>query len=398
MPVHFSRGRLYVGLRRKDWAPVWYEPMTGVTAEGEITKPEDLTEPNVAPDLALYNTRKKGTESDPMEGEVAWEPLFDPSYQESSKKPERMRMQKMILYDAWRYLESNKPADIAKIRKQLAESDPRRKALVRECEKARKMRSRPAGRVRRDGPFGDGGAVPSIEDGPDSDSDSDSGSDSGYGGGAGGVSGSGGGSGGGGMGPPPSISRKLFGGPGGSPSHDFPMSGARGGSMATASDADDLEVVRPGRFSASAASVKTPSTASSSSKRKAPSSASLPPNSRPRTGPRLGGLLFPTPGDSQRPGRNLAGDADDDILNNFGAQDINAGLDETAAFARAVRNSEARGEDQNVQDANGGLDQDEAERIAIRNSMVADPLRNAADNARFAALARNAASRRSAAP
>lgn len=95
MSIQFSRGRLYAGKQRKHWEnPVWYEPIH------EEEEPKDLTIQNLAPDAALFHSRK-GTESDPMEGEVAWEPLFDPNYFESNSKKERLRMQKMLLYDAW---------------------------------------------------------------------------------------------------------------------------------------------------------------------------------------------------------------------------------------------------------------------------------------------------------
>lgn len=47
-----------------------------------------------------------------MLGEVAWEPLFDPSNFETGNRKEKLELQKKFLYDAWRYLTADDPDDI----------------------------------------------------------------------------------------------------------------------------------------------------------------------------------------------------------------------------------------------------------------------------------------------
>jgi len=78
MVIEIVRNRMVVGSRKGEWSKVYLEP---------ILETDDLTTPDLAPELALYS-RSYGTatENEPMLGEVAWEPLLNPEYFGSSVK------------------------------------------------------------------------------------------------------------------------------------------------------------------------------------------------------------------------------------------------------------------------------------------------------------------------
>lgn len=136
MAIKVSRKRILVGLRRRDWTHVWYEP---------LVEPEDLQDDDFVPDIGLYSEAHGDTTGDdPALGEVAWEPLFDPKYFASSKEKERNAMQRKMLWITWRYLMAA-PADVNHFRMDLMESqDPRSRAIERDAREARKRRSNAA--------------------------------------------------------------------------------------------------------------------------------------------------------------------------------------------------------------------------------------------------------------
>jgi hypothetical protein len=96
-----------VGRRRNNWEEItWYEPIF----RGDH---KDLTIEGQAPDIAIYSrSHGEPTHNEPMLGEVAWEPLFDPSNFETGNRKEKLELQKKFLYDAWRYLTADDPDDI----------------------------------------------------------------------------------------------------------------------------------------------------------------------------------------------------------------------------------------------------------------------------------------------
>lgn len=326
MTIHYSRGRLQVGGRRKDWSGVWYEPIFE-------DAPDDLTVPGLAPEMGLYLASHGGpTWDDFGEGQVAWDHLFDPKWFESSNKKERIAMQKNILYDAWRYMKATEPEDIILIEAQLTDGDPRHKALARESMAARKLRTRSA-KYRRQSRAARGLPAKSIE----TDSDSESGYESDD------------------M-PPPRRPGPLgpHGGSRGTP-NDFLMSGARGNSVNASGNGS-----RSGRSATdlgTPASQRAVSARSNNLKRKQNDDSEVQRNSRPRTRGSQSGLFC---------SREQTGS----VSGMSGRRNANGELDNEAALNEALRLSVSAGEDGNVWSEIGGLNEHDAEEAAMRNSMA----------------------------
>lgn len=132
MVIEIFRDRMVVGLRKEEWTKVFYEPISTL---------EELRTPDLAPDVGLYSrSHGQATDNERMFGEVAWEPLLNHAYFGSSAIAEKRLLQKKILYDAWRYLAAQNPADVADIREQL-QSSHRQIALLKELDKAPKART-----------------------------------------------------------------------------------------------------------------------------------------------------------------------------------------------------------------------------------------------------------------
>ncbi|CAK3859678.1 Hypothetical predicted protein [Lecanosticta acicola] len=101
----YRPGRLHVGFRKRDWCPVWYEPVHEMQPDGEgggvmIGPDEDGTVPLALFQVAIGPQQRR----EPMEGEVSWLPHFALPVEESSKIRDRERLQMQFLFDAWRYL------------------------------------------------------------------------------------------------------------------------------------------------------------------------------------------------------------------------------------------------------------------------------------------------------
>lgn len=110
MSIRFTRKRLHVGFRARDWHDVWLQP-----AMDEIqTNPEGEAEIM----LYSYTIGKAGTR-EPMEGEVKWHPLFDIRNCESDKIAERARLQKRFLADAYKYLVETDPEAVRTLEEEL---------------------------------------------------------------------------------------------------------------------------------------------------------------------------------------------------------------------------------------------------------------------------------------
>lgn len=360
-----------------------------------------------------------------MLGEVAWDHLFEPKLFESSVAKERALMQRQILYDAWKYLKAKDPLEVARLRRQLEEGDPRRKALARESQKVRNLRSR-VQKSRRRELLESGRPAKSIE----SDSDSESGYESGDSS----------------QMPPPPPPRPAFRRPaprrpgGGSPDvlDGTMMSGVRGASIASSGGADDDELEEGSRRGAGGGEASGGGSAGAGSQR--PSASAPAPRgtkrklptqseSQQNSGPRIyqqGGRVFVTEtppvtqqhtvdgeeravdgeersvggeeravGDEERAvhdeGRaghdgehavddqedRAVHDEDDNLLNEEG---FNGGRDQRSAMAEAQRDSRATSQRRNMRDRiNGGLGDEEALRAAIRASQPPDEARNEAN-------------------
>lgn len=91
MVVLFTRGRLHVGFRRRDWTDVWYEPAGDADSNG-------------GRDIGLFRLTTGDREREPQPGEVHWHPAFDVNNCESKTFRERLNMQRQFLADAHEYL------------------------------------------------------------------------------------------------------------------------------------------------------------------------------------------------------------------------------------------------------------------------------------------------------
>lgn len=105
--VSFSRGRMLVGWRTRDWSKVFYE---------RIGEPDE----DGAAELGLFcYPRGSPGRREPMEGEVKWLPHYDVANSESSTKRERIEMQKQFLTDAHRYLNTGDQASLTALEEEL---------------------------------------------------------------------------------------------------------------------------------------------------------------------------------------------------------------------------------------------------------------------------------------
>lgn len=116
MSILFRHNRLGVGLREKDYTIVWYEPI-GAGEDGQ--EEEDGTA-----EIALFRLDTGAVDRrQPMEGEVAWFPWYDPDRFPSKKKNERLRLQKQFLNDAYKYCNAKDAADVSQLEDEL--DDPK---------------------------------------------------------------------------------------------------------------------------------------------------------------------------------------------------------------------------------------------------------------------------------
>jgi hypothetical protein len=316
----------------------WYRPIFE-------DAPEGLTVEGLAPEIGLYSKSRGGTtHEDPMLGQVAWDPLFDPKSFESSKEKERTEMQKRFIYDAWRYLTANDDDDVIIIEDQLTSGDPRHRALAQECKAARKQRSRNA-QYRRRKRVERGLPARSIE----VESDSESGYESEE------------------MPPPPRPgSHRPNGGFERTPSALFMSGGPE----------NSTDVQQHGsRNGRSNDGMGTPtgqvfhSTESTSNKRIRAPDGDAQRNVRQRAAGSLSGLSGTRSNSFGDSGRG-DGERRRATSGAAGAFDENGGLNEQAALEEAIRRSQAPGEDERIWDENGGLHPKDAESVAMRNSMA----------------------------
>ena len=120
-----SRGRLCVGLRKCDWTKVWYEPISTARNNDDRNTFDD----EGAADLGLFKYNNPYGEPgfrEPMEGEILWQPHFDPAKFDSTKKKERELLQKRFLSDAYNYCAELDPVKVPKMEKDLRDEKNRR--------------------------------------------------------------------------------------------------------------------------------------------------------------------------------------------------------------------------------------------------------------------------------
>lgn len=91
MVIEFSKGRLHVGYRLKNWQKAYFMP---------------------GPDNERFfqKTKKEADKKDDfvLAGEIAWLPIFNPIYVESLKKGEREMMHQKQLIELYQYLKEGK--------------------------------------------------------------------------------------------------------------------------------------------------------------------------------------------------------------------------------------------------------------------------------------------------
>jgi hypothetical protein len=356
MRIELVHSRLVVGLWKEEWIKVFYEPQE---------PPEDITTPNLAPGILLFShSRGDATDREPMPGQTAWDASFNPEYIASSTKAEKLLLQRILLWDAWRYLTATEPAQIAAIKEQLQGSH-RQTMLLKELDKARKARStlikqknqRKAKRARLSDPkipaksieiSDDDDEDSGFDDDDDEDDDDDDSEDRRR------------------MPPPNHTAPRR---PSGLHRTPFTalMSGARGNSIDGEGVRNDLEIRGKTGSTALPSGRNSSSAAAKSVKRKQPFDQEQQRNSRAHMEGPEGRRLFMTPPASDRRPQSERDVEDDDPLDALIGQDANGGLDEEAAINEAMRLSQAP-EGGNVWGENGGLDPDEAMRAAMRNS------------------------------
>lgn len=338
MVIEIVRRRVVVGLRIEEWIKVFYEPIS----------PPPLTTPDAAPDVGLYSrSHGEATENEPMFGEVAWEPLLNHAYFGSTAIAERRSLQKKILWDAWRYLVAQTPADVAIIRAQL-QSTHRQRTLLKELDKARKARTnsirqreqRKARRAQRLDPNAPALSIEMSDDdsGLGSDTEDDEQDIDGDDGGRR-------------MPPPGHVANRQ------------PL-GARRGPVARPSLMMSGAL---GDFGSAVRNMASSSSQTSASKRKRPAGSEIQRSSRAHSESQH---LFMTPAASGRPRGPEQNGEDDDELDLLGGHDANNGLSFKAAIAAARERSLAPGDNGSALGENGGLDFEDAMRAARRQSMA----------------------------
>ena len=339
MVIEVFRNRMVVGLRKEEWTKVFYEP---------ISAPAELRTPDLAPDVGLYSrSHGEATENEPLFGEVAWEPLLNHAYFGSSVMYERKHLQRKILWDAWRYLVAQDPADVAEIGAQLQGSH-RQRTLLKELDKARKartnsIRQRKQRRAKRAHLLGPNAPAPSVEMadddsglGSDTEDDDEEDIENEHGRRM----------------PPPgrAVDQRPLGARRGPVVRCLPM---MSGGL--------------GDFGSADRSMASSSSQTNAAQRKRPAGFQLQRNSHVRSQSQN---LFMTPAATGRSPRPEQSHEDDEGLDVMGGHGANNGLSHKAAIAAAREHSLAPGEDRSVLHENGGLDFDDAMEAAMRQSVA----------------------------
>nr|POE73039.1 hypothetical protein CFP56_30978 [Quercus suber] len=138
MAVVFTKRRLLVGYRARDWSPVWYEPIGQPDEDGNTM-------------TGLFSLADGDAERrEPMEGEVYYHAHFDPRRCESDIKKERTRMHQQTMYDAWTYMYEKDPNEVRRLEEEMHRPRFRRwQSWFEQAKKQKKITMRAAERRRR---------------------------------------------------------------------------------------------------------------------------------------------------------------------------------------------------------------------------------------------------------
>ncbi|KAK6429589.1 hypothetical protein LTR95_014264 [Oleoguttula sp. CCFEE 5521] len=116
MSITFREDRLLVGWTREEWDPVWYQP-AGATEQGGAEL-----------DLFRTSSSRFGEEFRvPKEGEVVWEPFWNPEECGTKVLKEKRVKHQQLLSDAWNYLAETEPRALAKLTRDLESGNPSNK-------------------------------------------------------------------------------------------------------------------------------------------------------------------------------------------------------------------------------------------------------------------------------
>ncbi|KAK0285153.1 hypothetical protein LTR35_005355 [Friedmanniomyces endolithicus] len=164
-----SKGRLAVGWRIQDWTLVFYEPITTADDDANPNKFDKFDNEGAA-ELGLFrfdNPTGPPAYREPMKGEVAWLPHFDPARFTSRIGRERDLMQRRFLNDAHAYCLETDPEKEAALVARL--TDDKHRMWASWFEEAQKWKKAGVKKraVRRNGGGGEGdGEAPGAVPGP----------------------------------------------------------------------------------------------------------------------------------------------------------------------------------------------------------------------------------------
>ncbi|OQO05927.1 hypothetical protein B0A48_10023 [Cryoendolithus antarcticus] len=116
MSITFREDRLLVGWTREEWDPVWYQPATATEQGGA--------------ELDLFRTSGSHPGEEfrvPKEGEVVWEPFWNPEECGTKVLREKRVKHQQLLSDAWSYLAETDPRALAKMTGDLESGNPSNK-------------------------------------------------------------------------------------------------------------------------------------------------------------------------------------------------------------------------------------------------------------------------------
>nr|OQO15516.1 hypothetical protein B0A51_17836 [Rachicladosporium sp. CCFEE 5018] len=116
MSITFREDRLLVGWTREEWDPVWYQPAAATEQGGA--------------ELDLFRTSGSHPGEEfrvPKEGEVVWEPFWNPEECGTKVLREKRVKHQQLLSDAWSYLAETDPRALAKMTRDLESGNPSNK-------------------------------------------------------------------------------------------------------------------------------------------------------------------------------------------------------------------------------------------------------------------------------
>jgi hypothetical protein len=110
MDVTFTRGRLEVGRRQRDWMRVYCSKTAAAEAEGDKAE-KDIEK------LCYTSGKKSDRDRYPLVGEIIWYPWYDPDRFEAKPTADKKRLQELFMCDAFEYMDEKNPDKVAKLEK-----------------------------------------------------------------------------------------------------------------------------------------------------------------------------------------------------------------------------------------------------------------------------------------